>query len=244
MKVGRGPLDLICEGPQERFFKSSVHGHVCGVNHFIGVNCSSLADKRSCIVFQGGHMSQFCTKCGQPKSVDVQFCTSCGWGGDASSLSKDAMPAEVDLTTLSPESSGSEISETTPVEHQEGHAEIAATSRKIWQARWFRVAASVLLVVGVGAGGLLVGRSSVDTEKIRKVGYDEGREVGYDDGYSAGETSGRASGKQEGYTSGYADGCRNVFSFSDMTADYVVPYAPYSYWDKYPGDYYKSSTSC
>ena len=189
-------------------------------------------------------MSQFCTKCGQPKSVNVQFCTSCGWGGEASSSSKDSMPAEVDQTISSPEQSGAGFPEATPLDNQESPAEIAATSRKFWQARWFKVAASVLLVVGVGAGGLLVGRNSVDTEKIRKIGYDEGREVGYDDGYSAGETSGRASGKQEGYTSGYADGCRNVFSFSDMTADYVIPYDPFSYWDKYPGDYYKSSNSC
>jgi hypothetical protein len=116
------------------------------------------------------------------------------------------------------------------------------------KARWVKYVALSVIVAGLGAGGIFAGRATVDTEEIRQSGFNSGRDVGYDQGYEAGESAGRTvgyeSGRSEGYTSGYADGCESVFKFSDMTADHVVPFDPYSYWDKYPGRYYTSRTSC
>ena len=101
------------------------------------------------------------------------------------------------------------------------------------------IAAAVVLFVGTGAGAFLAGKSSADLEKERKAAYDSG----FSDGDSSGFNRGDSAGYDRGYGSGKTAGCREVFSFSDGTFDYLVPYDPNSY-DKYPGSYYTERSDC
>lgn len=73
----------------------------------------------------------------------------------------------------------------------------------------------------------------------REEGYQAGKEAGYTEGFSAGESSGYAAGYNEGLT----DGCEWVFEQAGNFS-YVTAYNPFSYYNRYPGNYYISKSNC
>lgn len=190
-------------------------------------------------------MSRFCTQCGQATTGEMQFCTSCGATFKVENRGPVSVPDSAAQTSSVVEVKFEEVA--TPSASFET-TDAPNGKMRPFKSRWLVAAAAVVVVTGLTAGAVFAGRASVDTEEIRKSGFDSGRDVGYDQGYRAGESDGRTagyeSGRSEGYTSGYSDGCESVFKFSDMTADHVVPFDPYSYWDKYPGRYYTSRSGC
>ncbi len=93
-----------------------------------------------------------------------------------------------------------------------------------------------VLVVGSGVGAFFAGRQSLDLEKERQIGY----QLGLDEGQRTGENTGYQRGLREGRTIG----CRDVFRFDDGVYDFLVPYNPYSVYNRYPGGQYTSKTSC
>lgn len=190
-------------------------------------------------------MSRFCTQCGQAQAGDTQFCTSCGAAFKVENRGPVSVPESAAQTSAVVEAKMEEVS--APSATFETTDEPREKVR-LFKSRWLKATAAVVVVIGLAAGAVFAGRASVDTEEIRKSGFNSGRDVGYDQGYRAGESDGRTagyeSGRSEGYTSGYSDGCESVFKFSDMTADHLVPFDPYSYWDKYPGRYYTSRSGC
>jgi hypothetical protein len=104
------------------------------------------------------------------------------------------------------------------------------------QRRLLKIGLMVALVVAVAGGAFAVGRMSIDQDEIRKegftVGFDTGREEGYDAGYGVGAIDGRKQG------------CEDVFEFTDGRYQYVTPYAPFDFADRYPGQYYASRDQC
>lgn len=190
-------------------------------------------------------MSRFCTQCGQAQAGGTQFCTSCGAVFKVENRSPVSVPESAAQTSAVVEVKIDEVSAPSatfePTDEPSGKV-------GLFKSRWLMATVAVVVVTGLTAGAVFAGRASVDTEEIRKSGFNSGRDVGYDQGYRAGESDGRTagyqSGRSEGYTSGYSDGCESVFKFSDMTANHVTPFDPYSYWNKYPGRYYTARSSC
>ena len=180
-------------------------------------------------------MSKFCTGCGQPKLPETEFCTSCG---------KRFTDGGVKATSLSAHQSVDFTVETTSATPEKA----TKVSRiRVPGPLWARITLSAVAVVLVGIAGAVIARSSVDTEQIRMQGYDDGvvdgKSVGYDSGFQAGKSAGDQEGYQRGYGEGMRQGCLKAFDFSDISADYVVAYDPYSYV-RYPGSHYKSKSDC
>jgi hypothetical protein len=98
------------------------------------------------------------------------------------------------------------------------------------------VAAAVIVFLGSSSGAFFLGKSSVDLEKERKIGYDSG--------YDSGDSAGYSRGDSAGYSRGYTAGCENVYSFEDGTFDYITPYNPFNYFNRYPGSKYRAKSQC
>lgn len=182
-------------------------------------------------------MSTFCTSCGTA-STGAAFCTSCG----------SAMGPEVKETAVA-QTAVSEVSmASTKVSEGESTFESESPSSPESKKKFLLIGAAAVLLLGTGIGSFLAGKSSVDLEKERKASYDAGYEVGdsagYDRGDSAGYDRGDSAGYDRGYDAGKTAGCLEVFSFSDGTFDYLIPYSPDSYYDKYPGSYYHGKSEC
>lgn len=178
-------------------------------------------------------MSSFCTSCGTASS-GAAFCTSCGtaMGTVTSPVAANVEAASVyKPTSESPSSEANEV-----VSATNGNPD----SKK----KLLLIAAAVVLVLGTGIGSFFVGKSSVDLEKQQKISYDAGLSAGDSAGYDRGYDAGDSSGYERGYKSGKTAGCLDVFSFSDGTFDYMIPYDPNSYYDKYPGSYYTEKSDC
>lgn len=178
-------------------------------------------------------MSTFCTSCGAANS-GVGFCTSCGTPATAPAQTPASTPAPAVTPVAEAAWTISEAS-VTP-ENPVGPSESRAGSSK---KKLFLIAATVVLFIGTGVGAFLAGKSSVDLEAERKSGYESGLKAGDSAGYSRGDSA----GYDRGYDQGKTAGCLEVFSFSDGTFDYMVPYDPNGY-DKYPGSYYTGKSDC
>lgn len=174
-------------------------------------------------------MKTFCTKCGTQTSAE-KFCTSCG--------------ALVNESTMQAQSS-SPFSE--PVVNQTQTevqtSEVSVTETKSKKPIIMAVVSLGLLVV-VGVGSFLLGKSSVDLEGERQNSY----KSGYDDGLSFGDTQGYArglsAGDSRGYSRGFTAGCENVFDRADY-ASYLTEYNIYGYgFGKFPGSVYVSKSNC
>jgi hypothetical protein len=98
------------------------------------------------------------------------------------------------------------------------------------------IAAIVLLFIGGTSGSFFAGKSSIDLKKERKISYDLG--------YESGESTGRSAGYSSGFDAGEKEGCRKVFSFSDGEFDYITPYNPFNYFNRYPGTKYYAKYQC
>lgn len=182
-------------------------------------------------------MSLFCTSCGAASS-GARFCTSCGTPAPAPTPGSAPAPTPAPTPVVTPVTETAwTISEgSVASDFQSSSSENQAVSSK---KKLLLIAAAVVLFVGTGVGAFLAGKSSADLEKERKAAYDSG----FSDGDSAGFNRGDSAGYDRGYGSGKIAGCREVFSFSDGTFDYLVPYDPNSY-DKYPGSYYTERSDC
>ena len=165
-------------------------------------------------------MSQFCTSCGSAQEEGKEFCTSCG-----NKMSVATAPIQHEVSTASAES-------TTP--------EVGESKAKAPKPRALKVLAAVVVLGGVLAGSYVLGRSSIDQEKIRKSGYDAGYSTGRDDGYDSGDSAGFS----RGYSSGKTAGCEWVFDQANY-ASYVTKYDIYGYgFGRFPGSVYVSKSNC
>jgi hypothetical protein len=110
------------------------------------------------------------------------------------------------------------------------------------------VAVAVIFFFGCTLGAFFVGKSSVDLKKEQQISYDSGYNAGdsagYERGDSAGYSRGDSAGYDRGYDSGKTAGCEEVYSFSDGVWDYMEPYDPYNSYNRNPGSYYSSKSSC
>lgn len=205
-------------------------------------------------------MSTFCTSCGTA-STGAAFCTSCGAAMGAAVAAPTTSTEEV-VQTFAPVSdqTSSEIEgEVEAVEND------AASKKKL-----LLIGAAVVLLVGIGVGSFLAGKSSVDLKKEQKAsydigfsagdaaGYDRGYEAGdsagygrgdsagYDRGYDAGDSAGYDRGDSAGYSRGYSsgktDGCESVFEAANY-ADHLIEYFPYNSYYRY-GRTYVSESDC
>jgi hypothetical protein len=171
-------------------------------------------------------MSKFCTSCGTSNDGST-FCTGCGAAtGVASAAASVGFAQEAPFETeprLSPDSLVPEVAQ-----------ESMATKKS--KKKIFVLVGVVLAFVGTSVGAYFIGMNSIDLENEKKISYDsgvsDGKRIGDSDGFSRGLRQGKESG------------CREVFSFSDGVFDYLIPYNPNSYYDKYPGGYYVSRSNC
>ncbi|MFM7124997.1 MAG: hypothetical protein ACKOXW_06895 [Actinomycetes bacterium] len=99
-------------------------------------------------------------------------------------------------------------------------------------------ALALIVFVGGSVGGFFLGKRSIDLKKERTIAFD----AGFKDGQAEGFSDGKDAGYDEGYADGKKQGCREAFSFSDGSWDYIVPYD--TVYQRMTGDYYKSRTSC
>ena len=171
-------------------------------------------------------MSSFCTSCGATYSGN-SFCTSCGAvqnvvetnSDESTSVATPKVLETSDLGLVSVES-----------DHESQLDAVTVTKSK---KKFVLVAVAAIVFVGSSSGAFFLGKSSVDLEKERKIGYDSG----YDSGESAGYSS--------GYSSGKTAGCQGEYTFSDGTYDHLTPYNPSGYlYGKFPGSSYTSRSSC
>lgn len=168
-------------------------------------------------------MSKFCTSCGTPNNGS-SFCISCG-----ATLAK--------TNTSTPESELQELKTSEVFEIAEPASQEVGVSKK---GRGLKIALALGIVIAALVGSFVIGRTSIDLEKERKISYDLGVESGESSGYQRGDSAGYSRGLSTGKT----EGCREVFEFSDGTFDYMVPYNPYSSYNRYPGNYYTSRSNC
>ena len=178
-------------------------------------------------------MSKFCTSCGTA-NAGFGFCTSCGAATAVSTESSTPTPTPTPTPVTETAWPLSEVLVAPDAQLSSSESGAGSSKKKL-----FLIAAAVVLFVGTGVGAFFAGKSSADLEKERKAAYDDG----FRDGDSAGFNRGDSAGYDRGYGSGKTAGCRDVFSFSDGTFDYMVPYDPNSY-DKYPGSYYTERSDC
>lgn len=168
-------------------------------------------------------MSKFCTSCGTPNNGS-SFCISCG-------------AAAAKTTTSTPATEVQEIKTPVSIETNELVSPEIVVAKK---RRGLKIALTMGTIAAALVGSFFVGRTSVDLEKERKISYDLGVESGESSGYERGDSAGYS----RGLTAGKREGCRGVFEFSDGTFDHVVPYNPYSSYNRYPGGYYTSLSNC
>lgn len=173
-------------------------------------------------------MSSFCTSCGAA-ATSSSFCTSCG-NPMGSSIAAPATPLAQNVESPFLEQSAGDVKESSLPEE----------SKPLSKKKYLVLGLAVVLFVGIGLGGFFAGKASIDLKKERKIAYDEGYKVGDDSGFSRGNSS----GYDRGYDAGKTAGCLDVFSFSDGTFDHMIPYNPDSFYNKYPGSYYTSKSSC
>ena len=171
-------------------------------------------------------MALFCTDCGQPKKEDQQFCVFCG-KSQTNSVTKlavfDLESAEVeeDSSVLINQPTGVHDESTTPVRSR----------------RAVYIALSTLLLVGIGLGGFLTGKSTVNLDKAKETSYNNGLNVGFSNGQTEGFDSGKSQGYNEGYEDGKTAGCESVYDLTGYTS--VLGYDPvYEYTDS---TYYSKS---
>jgi hypothetical protein len=175
-------------------------------------------------------MSSFCTSCGATYSGN-SFCTSCG------AVQNVVEPNSAEPTSVATPKV-SEASDIGPVSAESAHEsqlnDVTVTKSK---KKLILVAVAVLVFLGSSSGAFVLGKSSVDLEKERKIGYDSG--------YDAGDSAGYSRGDSAGYSRGYTSGCENVYSFTDGLYDHLTPYNPSGYlYGKFPGSGYHSRSEC
>jgi len=179
-------------------------------------------------------MSLFCTSCGAANS-GARFCTSCGTPAPGSTPAPTPTPTPVVTPVTETAWTISEGSVASDFQSSSSESQAVSSKKKL-----LLIAAAVVLFIGAGVGAFLAGKSSVDLEAERKIGYDSG--------FSAGESSGLESGDSAGYDRGFSAGktagCREVFSFTDGTFDYMIPYNPYDSFNRYPGSYWRERSDC
>ena len=183
-------------------------------------------------------MSNFCTSCGAANSGSG-FCTSCGASIGATAQTAVSTPAPTPAPAPTPVTETAWSNPDESVLAGTSSSELASgsdSSRKTILA----IVATVVLFIGTGVGAFLAGKSSVDIEAERKTGYDSGFSAGESSGFDRGDSA----GYDRGFSAGKTAGCRDVFSFTDGTFDYMIPYDPFSSFDKYPGGYYTERTDC
>ena len=179
-------------------------------------------------------MSTFCTSCGAANS-GAGFCTSCGTPATASVTSPAVTPTPaVTPVTETAWSSPEESLESAQPSFSPENGKDVSKKKILVNAAVF------VLIVGIGVGAFFAGKSSVDLEAERKMGYDSG----FSAGESSGVDRGDSAGYDRGFSAGKTAGCRDVFSFTDGTFDYLIPYDPFTSFDKYPGGYYTERSDC
>lgn len=168
-------------------------------------------------------MSLFCTDCGKPKKEDQQFCIFCGKSHTVSVTKL----AEVDLE---PKEQLSELINTESPMDDEINTPLRSRAA-------VKISAGVLLIIGIGLGGFLTGKSSVDLKKVKESSYNDGQQVGYVNGRTEGFNSGKTQGYNDGFNEGKTAGCNSVFDLTGYSA--VLGYDPtYDYTDT---NYYSKS---
>ena len=164
--------------------------------------------------------ARFCTTCGTGLDEGSPFCTNCG-----------VRIADPGVSTIQVDPQDASASPPPVVELGDQHPVNPGRKRGL-----LRIGLIVVLIAAIGGGAFMVGRMSIDQDEIRRkefsVGYDSGREAGYVAGYG------------EGVTDGRKQGCEGVFEFTDGQFQYVTPYAPFNFVDRYPGGYYASRDQC
>lgn len=203
-------------------------------------------------------MSSICPSCGAASS-GAAFCTSCG---TAIATPVAAYSAEASETVVEPTDQSFSPGDVTETDYT-----TPMTSQK---RKFLLVGAASALVLGIGVGSFVAGKSSVDLKKEQKTSYDsgfsagdsagydrgfsEGDSAGYDRGYSAGDSAGYSRGDSAGYDRGDSDGydrgynegktagCQNVFDNANYS-DYLIGYYPYNSYYRY-GRTYVSKTDC
>jgi len=173
-------------------------------------------------------MSLFCTDCGKPKKEDQQFCIFCG---KSHTISVTKLTV-VDLESPEVEENSSVLINPPTVVQDE-------TTTPVRSRTAFKIAAGVLLLLGIGLGGFLTGKSSVDVDKAKISSYNDGIKVGASNGRTEGFNSGKNQGYNEGYEDGKTAGCNSVYDLTGYTA--VVGYNP-AYDDT--GSTYYSKSGC
>ena len=174
-------------------------------------------------------MSSFCTSCGNAMRGSA-FCTSCGAVQNVVSSDSSAVSA-VD-TSVVLQTSDQQL----PPEESSYGLQLSEDSEPKGKKKVLVIAAIVLLFIGGASGAFFAGKSSIDLKKERKISYDLG--------YESGESIGDSAGYSRGYDAGEEAGCRKVFSFSDGEFDYITPYNPYNYFNRYPGTKYYAKYQC
>ena len=207
--------------------------------------------------------SEFCTNCGEPLSNGKSFCTSCGKPTENSSVST---PPPAPPTTRVSARVAAAVTAPVPLLPSASIVPVVeAKTRKITKSRLVKGIAALIVLAGAGGGAFMAGKSSINQEKIRDDGFTAGRSEGYDSGFDVGKASidqekirddGFTAGRSEGYDSGYDVGksagrtegtrlgCLALFDFSDGSFDYVTPYNPDSFSNRYPSGYYASRLNC
>jgi hypothetical protein len=171
-------------------------------------------------------MSKFCTSCGTPSDGSA-FCTDCG----ATTGIKTVATSNV----LAPVDEAKAFSKLPPASLATESAQNPKTTGKN-KKKVFVLLGLILILTGTGTGAFFAGQSSIDLENQKKISYDNG--------VNDGKRTGDSEGYRRGLELGKESGCRKVFSFSDGTFDYLIPYDPNSYYNKYPGGYYVSRSNC
>ena len=174
-------------------------------------------------------MSSFCTSCGAAYSGN-SFCISCG------AVQSVVEPNSAEITSFD----APKVLETPDVglvsvksahESQLGDAIKTKSKKKL-----ISVVVAVIVFAGGSSGAYILGKSSIDLEKEKKISYDSG--------YDSGDSAGYSRGDSAGYSRGYTAGCQSVFSYVDGNYDYVTPYNPYNYFNRYPGSKYYPKSDC
>lgn len=178
--------------------------------------------------------SEFCTNCGEPLSNGKSFCTSCGKPTENSSVST---PPPAPPTTRVSARVAAAVTAPVPLLPSASIVPVVeAKTRKITKSRLVKGIAALIVLAGAGGGAFVAGKSSINQEKIRDDGFTAGRSEGYDSGYDVGKSAGRTEGTRLG--------CLALFDFSDGSFDYVTPYNPDSFSNRYPSGYYASRLNC
>jgi flagellar biosynthesis/type III secretory pathway protein FliH len=173
-------------------------------------------------------MALFCTDCGQPRKEEQQFCVFCG-KSHTISVTKLAV---VNLGSAEVEENSSVLINPPSDVHDE-------TTTPVRSRRALNIVLSALLLVGIGLGGFLIGKSTVNLDKAKESSYNDGLNAGFSNGQTEGFTNGQSQGYNEGFEEGKTSGCKSVYDLTGYTA--IVGYDPaYEYTD----DSYYSKSDC